>query len=315
MLVKAPAGLLRRWFEGKVSPTRIRQSGLASASRCFQQKHLDDMNEAAGGRRPELSATAYGTVLHLALQMLETYHHEGREDALAVAVSTFEHYWNPANIDAVVPGGVDVWLPRQTYGGMLIRGRSNLRDYFELLARDDGKLLALEYSWEVPYVIDGREHVLSGTLDRLALRKYRGKPYLSVEDYKSGKKPTFLRHAVQWTTYCWASTQPQFWDGFVTAGAWDSLAGQFAKNSADLFGIARRGRWIHLAPNGVSIKDAGWRGDADYARLTVALREYVRAHEHGVFPLSLSGSVCQYCQWADGTCGGVPVPDEDEGKP
>jgi CRISPR/Cas system-associated exonuclease Cas4 (RecB family) len=46
----------------------------------------------------------------------------------------------------------------------------------------------------------------------------------------------------------------------------------------------------------------------------VALAEYVRAVELGVYPLSMTGENCTYCPFRD-ACAGVPVPDEDHGRP
>ena len=180
---------------------RIRQSDLGAAQRCFFQKKLFDEQEAGTGKRGETnSATVLGTVIHYAAMILEQLHHEGREDACEVAVATFENYWAPQNLTDLEPMGIGFWLPRQTWGGLRIRGRKALRDYYDLLRKDDGKLLGLEYQWEVPYEIDGETHQLHGTADRLALRLYKGEPYLSVEDFKGLSLDTPLPTPTGWTT-------------------------------------------------------------------------------------------------------------------
>lgn len=302
----------------------IRQSDLSSYQRCAQQKKLRDTAEAGGDRGDELSATVYGTVIHHAAQVLETLHHQGREDALDVALATFAHYWMPENI-ADLPGAAEItiWLPRQTYGGLRERGLRCLRDYYEILKEDDSTLLALEYTFSLPYWIDGVQHTLTGTIDRLAIRHYKAYPYVSVEDFKTGRKPRFLRWAAQWTVYSFATTRPEFWEGFPpeTVDAIKAMLARKRKKSKlfddgldDTPLMARKGRWINLADN--EINDCGWRGEQDYARLHVALREYVRAVEHDVYPLTLSGETCMYCPFAyNGACGGVPVPAEDAGAP
>lgn len=302
---------------------RIRQSDLTSAQRCYYQFSLRLEEEQGTGKRGDVnSMTAFGTVMHYAIQVLETLHHEDRPDALDVAVATLESYWKPDNLPQLVPGGIDFWLPRTTYGGLLIRGRKALRDYFDLLARDDGKLLALEYQWEVPYELDGELHELHGTADRLALRLYKRQPYLSVEDFKTGNKPQYLRRATQWTVYSYASTRPEFWSQFQDLidpvveklhakelALWDDGSGYEV--------IARRGRWINLGQGDtVSIHDAGWRTEHDYARMRVQLRHFINANKAGVFPLTLSGDTCEYCPYArNGACGGVPIPELTEGVP
>jgi hypothetical protein len=38
--------------------------------------------------------------------------------------------------------------------------------------------------------------------------------------------------------------------------------------------------------------------------------------EADVYPLNMKGDVCLYCPFSrNGECGGVPIPDEDEGRP
>lgn len=302
----------------------IRQSDLGSYQRCAQQKKLRDDAEAGGDQGDTLSATVYGTVIHHAAHVLETLHHEGRTDALDVALATFSHYWMPENIGELEPGGISIWLPRQTYGGLRERGLRALRDYYALLVDDtESTLLALEYQFAVPLIIDGVQHTLTGTIDRLAVRHYKAFPYISVEDFKSGKQPRFLRWAAQWTVYSYATTQPEFWTGFPTETI-DAINAMLARKRKKvalyddgLHGLplmGRRGRWINFHEN--SISDCGWRAEQDYARLRVALREYVKAVEHEVYPLTLSGETCMFCPFAyNGACGGVPVPDEDSGRP
>ena len=299
----------------------VRQSDLASAQRCMYQMHLARKEEEGTGKRGETnSATVLGTVTHYAVMILEQLFHEGREDALDVAVATFEHYWHPDNLHELEPAGIGFWLPRTTYGGMLIRGRKSLRDYYDLLKSDDGKLLALEYTWKVPYELDGEMHALKGTADRLALRLYKRKPYLSVEDFKTGKKPNYLRYATQWTVYCYASLQPEFWVDF--GDLIDPVVERLHAKKLALFHddtgyevIPRRGRWINLGQGEtVSVHDVGWRIEQDYARMRVQVSHYIAAHKAQVFPLTLSGDTCMYCAFSrNGACGGVPIPELDQG--
>ena len=290
----------------------IRQSSLNSYSRCAQQKKLDDNYLAGHGRRPSnLSRTVYGTVMHHALQVLEMEHHAGSPSAFQSAISTFVYYWTPDNMPELASHhpelayGIDEWLPRDTYGGMRSRGIKALEDYYALLTTDDGTLLALELKFRVPIDLEEQgQHVLTGTVDRLTIRKFKAKPYLSIEDFKTGKQPAWLRYAVQWSVYSYAARHRDFWE------MWGDQQDQRWEMYKDW---AHRGRWIDIRLN--KVVDAGWRGEQDYARLKVALKEYVKAVEADVYPLSLSGETCLYCPFRDGTCGGVPVPDEDAGKP
>ncbi len=302
---------------------KIRQSDLGAYHRCAQQQHLYRQAAEGGQRGENLSATVFGTVVHYAVMILEQMHHEGRADALEVSLATFRHYWDPANLPQLEPHGIDVWLPRNTYGGMRERALRSLRDYYEILLRDDGILLGLEHTFTVPIDIDGETHELTGTVDRLAIRLYKRNPILSVEDFKTGKRPTHLRFATQWTVYSYASTHPAFWMDFVIQqdDGFEKVLQWLDKRNTDLYHtpaalplIPRRGRWLSLT-DGFESVDAGWRAEADYGRLKVHLREYIKAQRADVHPLTVSGHTCIYCPFSrNGVCGGVPLP-ELEGIP
>ena len=291
----------------------IRQSDLASYGRCAQQKKLKDLSrQGLVKRESNLSRTIYGTVMHHALQIMETEHHAGSSSALTTAKSTFAYYWTPDNLPQMAAHGhpemaygIDEWLPRDTYGGMRSKGLQALEDYYALLITDDGVLLGLEIEFHVPVDLGPiGMHVLKGTIDRLAIRKFKNKPYLSVEDFKTGKQPTYLRYNAQFSVYCWATMQREFW------APWGDQQDERWQGYKD---YPHRGRWLDVRLN--KVVDAGWRGQADYDRLMVALAEYVKAVEADVYPLSITGENCMYCPFRDGTCGGVAVPDEDAGKP
>ncbi len=300
----------------------IRQSTLSSFQRCARQAQLKSLAAQRGQPDQATSATAFGTVMHHAVQVLEQLTHEGRPDAVERAVASFEHYWHPDNVHVLVPGGIHTWLPRQTRGGLLIRGRDNLRFYAEALVKDVGKLLALELPFNVPMGrLADHDITIHGTVDRLALRLYGRRPYLSVEDFKTGQKPTYLRHGLQFTVYCWASLHEQFWS------AWDPDELQrlrrplrdkgFAlwRDGSDLPVIPRRGRWISLRDT-FGVHDAGWRVEADFARLHEAAGAYIAALDADVYPLHVSGETCTYCPFMySGECGGVAYGKDSEGDP
>ena len=284
----------------------IRQSDLSAFSRCAQQKKLNDQAKAGlltGGE--QLSQTAYGSVMHHAISTLERLQFQGRDDAVERAHATFDHYWDPVNISAICDP-VTIWAARQTYAGLLRKGHQTIDLYGEHLAKDVSKLLALEIEFTLPLEVDGVVHDFHGTMDRLALRKLSGQSYVEISDFKTGQDQKYLRWNVQFTAYGWATTQRAFW-----TDAWGEEQGNDLYERFRL--LARRGTWISLR-NGVDRQDAGWRGEQDYARFKVAVREYVKAVELDVYPLSLKGDVCFWCRWRE-ICGGVPVPDEQHGRP
>lgn len=291
----------------------IHQSDLSSWMRC----PTAFMYGKQGQPRRQTSALSYGSVIHHALETFERLRHtDGVKHAEAVeaAVQTFEHYWHPSNIEAICDP-VDLWLPRQGYSELRIKGADAIRTYCQLVKIDDHELLATEYGFSVPIFGTWDEdlqepHTLNGTIDRLAVRYYTGRPVVAVDDYKSGKEYRFLRQNLQFTAYCYATTQPEFWTG---AGGEDGFGPERGALLYERFkALARRGTWINMRT--VKFQDAGWRGPDDYARFALAVEQIVASIRADIYPLSLSGETCQYCEFRD-ICAGVGVPANDHGAP
>lgn len=310
----------------------VRQSDLASFARCS----LEHFYEKRAARDPDapqpknLSATVFGSIVHYALMMLERLHHEGRDDALDVALATFHHYWEPENIPLLTGERIDEWLPRQTWAGLKARGKLTITDYYALLQTDSKTLLGLEYQFAVPIEVDGRTHTLTGTVDQLSIRRYDRKPYISLDDFKTGKKKTWLRWNNQGTAYAYATTRPEFWHGWEESGMGElptfdpktvsGLAAMFDSWGYRLHSYlpgdkplaSRKFRWINMQE--VRITDGGWRTERDHARLALAVDAYVRSCEAGVYAVNTEGEICRYCSFRR-TCGGVGLPPEESGRP
>jgi len=329
-MIPAPSeNLLRYNSEGGAI---VRQSDLSSWSRCGLQKHYYDIAryDPDATQPGALSATVYGTVMHYCLMLLEQMHHEGREDALAVALSTFEHYSHPENLPLIAEP-ITQWIGRETYGGLRERGRMQLNSYNDLMRKDASKLLALEYQFAVPLEVNGRRHTLTGTIDRLELASFYGKPFIRVSDFKSGKQPTYLRHNMQGTAYAYATTLPEFWHGWQESGmvelaTFDPSTVKALEKSLDSYGYSlienpwedrrplasRKFRWINIKE--LRYAEGGWRTPRDYQRLHYAVDAYVRSNEAGVYPVTTTGEVCMYCPFK-GICAGIGLPADDDGAP
>lgn len=291
----------------------IHQSDISAWIRCPAAYMYQHQNMP----RRQLSATAYGSVMHHAMETFERLRHtEGVSPATALnsAIETFIHYWHPMNIEAITDP-VDTWLPRQSYADLRQKGVDTIRAFADLVRQDDGQLLATEIGFQVPIPgthdeQTGQPHILSGTVDRLSVRHYKGHPYLAIEDYKTGKEYKHLRQNVQFTAYALATTLPQFWTG------WNGEDGFGVERGTELHRTlrhyARRGTWINLRT--VKYVDAGWRGPNDYGRFAVAVEQLVAAWRSDIYPLSLSGDTCTFCDYAP-ICCGVGVPDEHHGAP
>jgi hypothetical protein len=269
----------------------IHQSDLSAMNRCGEQHR----RSLAGHPSKQLSATAYGSVIHHALHTLE------RTRDLELALNTFEHYWHPNNIDAICEP-VQEWIARHSYSGLLRQGLELLKRYWDLKAYDDETVLALEIPFVVP--IGDTGHHLAGTIDRLAVRSYQRKPYLCVDDWKSGRKKTYLKYNLQHIAYSYATTQPEFWLGnpeYLTEG-WGAQGQTFL----DAYGkYPRRGFWIDCSTAQPHWNDCGIKDEQDYQRFFRGVRNYAAMREREIFPLAIEGEVCQFCSYRDDCPEGV----------
>ncbi len=291
----------------------VHQSDLSAWMRC----PTAFMYQKAGRPQKQSSALAYGSVMHYALETFERLRHTDGvtfTDAARAAIETFDHYWHPMNIEAVCPK-VDLWLPKQSYGDLRTKGMEALAAYFALVRLDDHEVLAVEYSFQVPIEGTwdedlGEPHVLAGTIDRLCVRHYSGRLILGIDDYKSGKEYRYLRQNLQFTAYAYATTRREFWLGWRGEDGFGPERGERLFKRFD--GKARRGTWINMRQ--VKFQDAGWRGPKDYQRFALAVEQLVASWKADIFPLSLSGDTCQFCEYGD-ICVGVGVPDNKHGSP
>jgi hypothetical protein len=247
--------------------------------------------------------------MHHAIHVLE------RNQDLRAAQDTFRHYWSPLNIESICDP-VEIWQPKHTYGTLLTQGLETLARYHALKPYASEQLLALEYEFVVPVdgTVDrttGEPHLLGGTIDRLALRKHRGKPIVAVDDYKTGRQPTYLRHHLQGTAYSYATTHEVFWTGWDTHhtdGFGKKDGRRLYRQTAD---FGRLFTWINLSS--LKFVDGGYRGPRDYQRFRYAIQAVADAIQHNIYPLNIEGEVCQYCPYRD-ICGDVGL-DDNEGIP
>lgn len=264
------------------------------------------------------SGAAYGTVIHHAIGLMEREIALGtpRAQALQIALENFVHYWHPMNISTLCdPVPPDGWLRGQSYGGLREKGIDSLRRYAELLVTEDTELLATEYGFQVPipgtWDYDADEpHILAGSVDRLGARFWRRQQFVAQDDYKSGKEYINLRQNLQGTAYCMASTLPEFWTGWRGEDGFGPARGKELFERFD--GCARKFTWINLRD--VKFEDGGWRGPKDYQRFAVACEQFAALVKADIYPLSISGSVCRFCD-ARKVCAGTGLPDAEEGAP
>ena len=97
------------------------------------------------------------------------------------------------------------------------------------------------------------------------------------------------------------------WDAFYVpnAGYAQELYERFAP-------AARRATWVNMRT--CKFQDGGYRAKRDYDRFALAISQVAAMVKADIFPLSLTGSACQYCDHRN-HCGGMGLADPSEGDP
>lgn len=250
---------------------RVSQSGIQLFAKCpeaFRQKYSLKTPTRTS------AAMSYGTVVHFALQ---TYHMNDRD--LGLAKDTFEHYWLHPEQMGCAP---DYYLPRTSWSSYRSMGLSSLAAYHEGQRWSQDEVIGLE----VPFKLPIGEHELSGIIDLVRI-KYdsKGRQVLDVADFKTGKKPYFLRYNVQFTAYAWAASREEFWQQVPDGHRWIDR----------VIGLPITTTWISLKDN--EEIDAGDRVEEDFFRLEKTIAALARSVDQEIYVPTLSGDSCAYCEF------------------
>lgn len=242
--------------------------------------------------REQSSALSFGTAIHDAVLVME------QAQDLTVGLDRFKQVWTELQIPDGENIAYDYLMPRNSHHGYLEKGLRVLQDWWALIMWESDKVIAREYQ----FTVDIGSNQLTGTIDKLAFRQTKfGEWLLLVSDYKTSmKQPTrdYLQHDIQFHSYCYATTRPEFWTGI--------------QNGAHLFAASqewrRSGEWVQL----VATKriDAGFRDQMHYNRLAYAIDQIEKSQALGIYVPNISGESCEFCSYRR-TCG---LPSrEDEG--
>lgn len=131
-----------------------------------------------------------------------------------------------------------------------------------------------------------------------------------VPTHNTGKDYVRLRQNLQFTAYLYATTCREFWTGNRGEDGFGEERGAAMYEQMKDWG--RRGTWINLRQ--FKFQDAGWRGPIDYGRFALAVEQFAAMVKADVFPLTINGEVCRYCDYR-AVCGGTGIAPEDHGKP
>lgn len=268
---------------------RVRQSELKMFQRCaLQLKFSKD-----GMPREQSGALTFGTVLHAVILEME------RARDLGLGLALFEKWWtDPESLEAGLTP--TEYLKGRSWMKYYEDGKRIIQEWWDLIQWEADDVIAREHSFSVPV---GNGHILDGTVDKLAVR---WEPKLNeytilVSDYKSGRKePTYgyLFHDLQFTAYCYATTQREFWTGIPDG---DQIF-------EHVKGWKRMGEWVQLT--GPRRKEAGERNDMHYARLRYAINAYAESVGLSIYVPNISGDVCLYCDFRK-SCGLLPREEEE----
>ena len=258
----------------KVSASQLKTWGKCSLQGKF--RYVDKIDKWTTG-----SAAHFGTSVHLALEKF----HEGA--TLEEAIAIFKEYF--ASIEPAY------WNTRTTRTRYADEGPKMIRNYVEAVKWETQITLGTEFRFMVPF----GDHVISGIIDHLHTNKDYSILYL--DDLKTGTKPNLdtLHLDLQFTTYDYASRQPEFWMGMKSDDPkWpDKYAG--LPNGEELFekfkNARRANRWVDLRKT--NFVDVNERTDFDYARMYRMVEMINRAIETETFVPNISADSCKFCDF------------------
>lgn len=249
-----------------------------------------------GGYTRQNARATFGSCVHYAL---ETYN---RTASVEEAQTAFKIVWSHPEKIGAEP---DFWPKYMTFGGYRERGLTLIKEYHERVRWEKRDVVAEEHRFLVPF----GDHELEGTVDLVEGRvNAKGTPLLRIVDYKTNsyapRKEALLANT-QFTTYIYASMQPEFWfgngDGFPPMGNAEWLFERYKD-------VPRRGIWYHLNTN--KELDAGERTDQDFMRLYRVVQEIEKSIAADVFVPNISGDTCVFCDFHE-KCGiTIPTPAE-----
>lgn len=240
---------------------------------------------------PTNSSAVFGSCVHHALEVYN------KTADLSRARSTFLTDWDDP------PEAIDVWTKGTDYVSLKDRGLRMIEGYYEAHRWGNREVASTEHRFVVPF----GEFELTGMVDLTEIQKNRTNWELQVIDLKTSKRKPYRNNLylnIQFTAYCYAVQQPEFWlgsrDSLPVPGGeqyWDRL------NSKDL---KVRPYWYHLETNQKIF--AGERDDQDFMRLYRVCEMIKKSNDAGIFMPNISGDSCTFCAFTEPCQLPIPKP-------
>lgn len=258
---------------------RLSSSGLKTWGACALQAkyhYVDKLPEQ------QSAASTFGTCVHDAIELFLVCRDVDE------AVERFLHVWDHPEVLDIVP---DFYFRRTSFGYYRERGMEMVRAYAAEFDFNSIEILAIEH----PFHLEFGEHQLSGFIDILQIKN----GVLQIVDLKSGQPPVKadLRLDVQFTVYCYASMQEEFWDTIPNG---PELFKRFDGEQRDMI-------WWDLRNK--KPLNAGERHEGDFRRMYHATEQVAKALEHEVFVPTITGATCGFCSYKDVCEAYSPVPE------
>lgn len=238
---------------------------------------------------------SFGTVIHAALELY--YNSRGDIDQ---AIAFFKTNWAHPERLGVEP---DYWPKFTSFGSLMGKGIEALQQVHERHVWNNVTVIGTE----IPFLVPFGRHELTGYIDLLSMEKSgTGHEEMILTDHKTNSRnPSTATLALdpQFTVYCYATHQREFWVGGldpefpgIPNGDWLwSTIGELAD---------RRCRWHGVLT--ARMIDAGPRTTVDFQRLYRVCDEIERAQQLGVAVPTI-GESCLYCDYQSECSLEIPI--------
>jgi CRISPR/Cas system-associated exonuclease Cas4 (RecB family) len=264
---------------------RFSASMMKTWSSCQLKAHYKSILDI---KEPQHAKTTFGTCIHSAL---ETYNNTGDVE---LAVEKFKTMWeDPSEFGA----DIDVYSIGSSWAELNKRGIDFVYKFADENQWETRKIIGAEVPFNVAY----GDHRLSGYIDSLEIVGSGKTKELRIIDYKTSSiTPTHLklRFDLQFTSYIWATLQPEFWEDIENGPALYE----------ELKGVRRRGVWYAIWSN--KTLDVGPREEKDFERLYRGMLSIANAIEKEVYVPDLTGEACLYCAYLDLCAVTIPLAEE-----
>lgn len=238
---------------------------------------------------------SFGTIIHQAIAYY--YDSHGNFDG---ALGMFKRLWADPAKAGVEP---DVWPKGVSFGSLMGKGIEILKALHEKHKWNNYNLIGTE----IPFLVPFGRHELTGFIDLLGTeRNGAGRELLTIADHKTNSRKPYsaeLALDIQFTTYVYATHQPEFWMGGMDPQFPGLPNGEWLWNTIGKT-MDRRAVWNHLWT--AQQIDAGPRVTTDFRRMYRVCDQIEQSLKLGLAVPTI-GEACMWCDFQDACQLEIPV--------